>query len=1410
MSKSNTMEKSGSNENSPDTPYFLVREELPSGVVNVRPRFDFPLNSIFSNMSKQDKIRLLKKSEEEQIDELKQLYKEEFINLPIESQNGILKKLTYNNSQYDEYKLVEFLTTNEKRVDARLQGYFNMANSFRMANEFIPTNENSVDARRQGYFNMANEFRRASQNQKVEKDIIEEQGKKKAEYNLQKVNPRQQLLFISKQLLESQQGKYNQYEMEVKFGTRGFKRLTKQDYDNVIKKLKDTGFYSNQTDGYYSLKIQPEFIDTRTGEFKSSNDMDRFRVEINGLTNIQDYCRNNNLEQLLNTKTVQEVSIMKKMDVRIGNDDKSEIVHSADFDDFNFRVTYKTEESVSKTSKLGLELISNWNKSRKVYRYINRVTFEHHEHPVKIELSIVRSSTKDNRGQLSKTYNVQDSNVFQNSETYEIEIEVKNDDAKLMFRGPEELTRNIEKITKIVLSGLQKTNYPVSYVEQKKTMDDYMRLVHEEEFKQKNLEYYPKERVYPNDFIGPSSITLQIKNVAPVNPDINVPNITAPYSFVVTDKADGDRHLLYINSIGRIYLINTNMNVIFTGAKTENDTCFNTIIDGELILHDKNGKFINTFAAFDIYFVNGLNIRERPFVEVKTKDPKHFVDGCRLPILKTIVRSLNPISIMGKSPEMKKGVEKILEAMKKENKSPITIIAKHFYPRFTSIEGETEAEKNDINVKSESEATVKSETKAKGDDYNIFEACNYILQRVKNGLYEYNTDGLIFTPTLLGVGSSRFLEAGPLKKTRWDYSFKWKPVEFNTIDFLITTKKGSDGTDIITPMFENGLNFAEATQFNQYKTLILRVGFDEKRHGYINPCQDVLDDKIQSKDEAEDIGYKPVQFYPSEPYDAQAGLCNIMLELDGNNASQMFTEERQVFEDNTIVEFKYDKTKPGLWKWVPLRVRYDKTAEFRQGLNSFGNDYDTANSNWYSIHNPVTEEMIATGRNIPSEMVSEDVYYNTITSDNLTIGLRDFHNLFVKKTIIQSVSKKGNMLIDYACGKGGDFPKWISSKLSFVFGIDISKDNIENRINGACARFLNYKKDFDQMPYALFVHGNSSQNIRTGKAMLSDKAIAITKSVFGTSAADMRLGPAVARQHGKGADGFDISSCQFAVHYMFENNTTFYNFLRNVAECTKLNGYFIGTCYDGKSVFNMLRRKPYVDIYAGDKKVWSVAKDYEAESFADDDSSLGFQISVYQESINQTLPEYLVNFDFFINAMEKYGFIIVPRDEAKTLGLPEGSGMFIELYYKMMDEIKRSPMKAVDYKEAPNMTKYEKDISFLNRYFVFKKIRTINAEKLTNAILGALPSEYEFEETQTKIAKKAVDQQEQKEAEKAKRKPKALQRKLILTEAVDEEPIAATVTATATATSKKQPALVTDPKKTTTRKKKAVEFVIEE
>jgi ubiquinone/menaquinone biosynthesis C-methylase UbiE len=87
--------------------------------------------------------------------------------------------------------------------------------------------------------------------------------------------------------------------------------------------------------------------------------------------------------------------------------------------------------------------------------------------------------------------------------------------------------------------------------------------------------------------------------------------------------------------------------------------------------------------------------------------------------------------------------------------------------------------------------------------------------------------------------------------------------------------------------------------------------------------------------------------------------------------------------------------------------------------------------------------MLSTGLNIPNVSVSEDVYYNASAGKFKTEAMKNFHNLYVKKMLIVSTSKQGDTLVDFACGKAGDLPKWINAKLSFVFGVDISKDNLE-------------------------------------------------------------------------------------------------------------------------------------------------------------------------------------------------------------------------------------------------------------------------------------------------------------------------------------------------------------------------------
>jgi hypothetical protein len=49
--------------------------------------------------------------------------------------------------------------------------------------------------------------------------------------------------------------------------------------------------------------------------------------------------------------------------------------------------------------------------------------------------------------------------------------------------------------------------------------------------------------------------------------------------------------------------------------------------------------------------------------------------------------------------------------------------------------------------------------------------------------------------------------------------------------------------------------------------------------------------------------------------------------------------------------------------------------------------------------------------------------------------------------------------------------------------------------------------------------------------------------------------------------------------------------------------------------------------------------------------------------------------------------------------------MFEELFIKMNEEVKKNSRT---YKEAPNMSVEEKTISFLNRYFIYKKVRKVS------------------------------------------------------------------------------------------------------
>ena len=1061
-------------------------------------------------------------------------------------------------------------------------------------------------------------------------------------------------------------------------GNRGCVRskngLSRIDFENVIGKLKSLDFNDYSYSGKHYLNIQNQYIDKATGKTRIGN----IRTTINGIYAIQDYCKTNKINMDDVARGQSLVRFLQKIQKKHNNERLAPIFYN----DFGFKINYKEEKVLKPEFSIVRDLLNTWDQQKKVFRLIKRSSFTSYKFPnIRVDCSIIKSSKKVINRMIPE-FRIESSDVFNNPESYEIEIELVNMNS-LTFNEEviDNLVKQLRTCIKYVLSGLQGTNYPISITERDNILEQYMGILYKE---------VPDRRVRPRDFVGPSSISLERPNIAPLEDDINIPNIRLPYT--VTDKADGTRKLLMIAESGKIYLIDVNMNIQFTGVVNMNSSLNNTIIDGEHILHDKVGKFINKYMAFDVYYINKKDVRAEAFYIEPQGESK--TSGGRLTRLNSTINKMELRPIVGD----------ILS---------LNINAKTFH---LSYDGDT-----------------------------MFANCKKVLDRVHDDLFEYETDGLIFTPIDKGVGSNTVGEViDPVKRT-WEWSFKWKPPEFNTIDFLVTTQKGENGEDIVKNIFENGDNLQASDNLTQYKTLILRVGFDERRHGYINPCEDVIQDRLPKRTTREDKNqYKPVPFYPTNPTPKfPAYLCNVVLEKKGNDSVLLTEDNSGIIEDETIVEFKYDPTKPKFWQWTPIRVRLDKTADYRAGGRNYGNAYHVAQSVWNSIHNPVTHEMITTGEGIPDAIADDDVYYNRKTKGTITRALRNFHNLFVKRILILAAAKRGGTLIDMSVGKGGDFPKWIAGKLSFVFGLDVSRDNIENRLDGACARFLSYKKQYRSMPYALFVTANSGLNIRNTEACATDKGKEITRAVFGEGPRDeKKLGKGVVRQYGKGEDGFDVVSNQFSIHYFFENTEVLNNFLRNVSECCKVGGYFIGTSYDGREVFRQLENKEMgesIFINKDGVKMWEIKKQYDQTEFANDMSSVGYKIDVYQESINKTFSEYLVNYEYLIQLIENYGFVLVDRDEARSLGLPNSIGNFDQLYYEMQSQIKSKKIKRADLFSAPDMTTDEKKISFLNKYFIFKKIRDVNAEEVSRVMMNESQQQVEeAKQEEMKIQKELI------------------------------------------------------------------------
>lgn len=972
--------------------------------------------------------------------------------------------------------------------------------------------------------------------------------------------------------------RFTSLELECRFGTVG-RKIQRSDYRQLVERLKSIG-WTIQQDQYY-MRVTPEFIDQR-GTQKLSN----IRVELEGIHEIQKYCKSNSL-------TMEKVQFVQKQAVR--EQDKPLIVN---YPDFGFRVALSTERTLSKQSRAVQTMVQNWNDKKKVYRLIQRITMTHPQSSLQVDLSIVRTSSFKGKYMVS-TYTVQESNVMTNPETIELECEVDFDlFSKHLSDGNTVLYQDMKRTIKHCLSAIQDTNYPISIDEQTRILKAYRKLMVDK----------PEDVIRNKHFCGPSSISLEQKHIVPLEEDQETPNIRMSYT--VTDKADGQRKLMYIDGDGKVYLIDTNMRVQFTGTKTENPKLAYTLLDGEYVPHNKKGEFINLYASFDVYFIQKKDLRKYAFLPTTKEKTKY-----RHPLMTTVVKNLTLVSVNAKS-------------------SPMRVQPKTFY---SAVQGTNQ----------------------------IFQKCNTILQAIENGQYEYETDGLIFTPMNTGVGMDSVGEQPINTKRTWLRSFKWKPPEYNTVDFLVTFNKENE-KDVVGTVFEDG-------ELHQYKKTTLRVGFDENVHGYRDPCKRILENdfpKRKSTRAEQGSEYKAVAFVPSNPYDPMTSQCNLMLTKQGTETI-ISTHEGDLIEDNTIVEFSYDKEKPAGWRWIPLRVRYDKTAELRRGGKNYGNAYHVAESVWRSIHYPVTEDMIRTGQGIP-----------LIPTPDQTVF--DQFRRYVREKLMSFVNE-GQTVYAMDIGNAEDMPFFVKKKLSFVFGTDIHRERLFNRLDGACARYLNLHKEHRSLPSALFAQADLGRS--WDSAFYSDKGKQMAQSIFGKGSKDRQLlGDGIYKLYGIVEDGFDCI-IHNQVDRFFQDDTVLHTFIETASTLCKVGGYFVGSMLDGESVFEKLENLKENESTG---KQWRLIKKYDKDAFEDEIDSLGLEIHIEHENLIR--KTYLANIHYFIRAMETNGFMLISKPLSKEMLGTSPSGMYKRMFKQYKNETEQEPKLGAD-----------KEYALLHRFFVFQR-----------------------------------------------------------------------------------------------------------
>jgi len=800
-------------------------------------------------------------------------------------------------------------------------------------------------------------------------------------------------------------------------------------------------------------------------------------------------------------------------------------------------------------NKNKIESIQDFDKLNKNFKFIKKFNYD-------LKNGIVASALLIKTLPLNKSYtSLKESKVLISKQRYEFEIKITD-------------TKDLLSVIIIVIKSLFMSNIILTKKQQKEILDNYNTLVR----KDIQVPEYNKDII----LINPKPVTLEQKNLS--NPD-DYGAISILRNYTVTEKADGERILMYIDNKGNIFLINSSLKVEETGIKA-NKEAYNSLIDGEYIVCNKRTDRIkkNLYAAFDIYYLNGISLTSLPLIDEKNNDKSRYGN-----LLKTF------------------------DYLNVSNSEIEYIIKKHLYTN------------------------------------DIINDCNKILDNPKNFPYEIDglifTPAKLalfsYYPTLIGAitlsqGWDRVFKWKPPEQNTIDFLIRFsgdvrkQGIRYKKIGLYV----GYNPLTTKDLTIEEGLKLRYDKNYSKEQYLKNKE-MSKKKDDFIP----ILFKPIVYYHA--DIEYAFLRIDSNGDIRAEN---NDKIETDTIVEFRYNIEKKEwipirIREDKTRIYKKgiFSKTANSL----PVAINV-----WRSIHNPISKELITGNAeiklkdNIEDIEGKALEaDDIYYSRGIPRRSL---LSFNMITFHNIGINEMLYLKSKNRDTLLELACGQASDLSRWI-NAGYKFVLGLDLAKDNIYK---ANDGAYARVLREYGKFNKMRgQEKGYFLNAIFGVADCSKEIRSGEAAIDKESKELIKIIMNKY--NKNLKNHYKYIAGKGADGFDCITCMFAIHYFFKSNEILDGFLNNVSSNLKKNGIFICTFMDGESVINALNETE-TGIIEGRKildgisyPLWAIIKRYTNEH-----ENYSKKIDIFIENTQKLIPEYLVNFNFLCIKAKEYGLEI--------------------------------------------------------------------------------------------------------------------------------------------------------------------------